>query len=327
MPTKKMMKKYHLIALSGGALIGSLLAPTAHAQTPVGDPGNVYDGEVYAVCRTAGPDTETKPTKIMRRATVKGTTLSDNIFSVNNGSLPTSNSDCTWPIDILSSDRTVYAISAYSGSFLDTSNPPPQVVDINEIDEQTQSYDLIGVWDQTTSTGVLQNIFGTHPDTDPITASASQQSIISTSGGSVSIDLFSDQYWGSSNPNLLSGPSGNASSRGSYFIEFSPSADSTLSFEGFLSTNFATIGSTNVPKGVARLTVTHISTNTNVLHVQVNPNSTVVFNDLHEVLDGTNIALTGGEIYEMTISALANSDAQISPSNSEGEIDVTWEIQ
>jgi len=230
-------------------------------------------------------------------------------------------------LEILSSQRTVYARSSYSGEYLDTTNSPPQLVDIDEFDEQDLSFAQSGAWSETASTGVLQFIFGNSPGTDPITASANQQSDISASSGNVSIDLFSDQYWGSNNPNLFSGPSGIARANASYSIIFRPIANGSLSFEGFLSTNFATMGNTNVPKGSASVVVKALSSNTNVYAVAVNINSDVSFNDLQETLDGTSVNLTGGEVYEMVITGVANSDASTSASNAEGEIEVSWEYE
>jgi len=310
-------KRILLAAAIGMFSVSPVSAGPVFAQVPW--PGDqVTEVGNYAVCRTANQ----APVQLSNK---KKRTTFTNIIQ---GTFTAANDDCSFPIDIISAQRDVYAVSSYNGSFLDVSNPPPQPVDINEIDEQSLSYSVTGVWDQALTTGVLEDVFGPgNPGNDPITASANQVSVISTSGGSVSIGLFSDQYWGSNNPYLLSQPFGDAGARSSYTIAFTPNTDVVLAFNGFLSTNFATMGSTNIPKGSAGLTVTEVSTDTDILQIGVTTNSTVSFNDLVESLDGTNVQLTGGETYEMLIRGIANSAANTSPNNAEAELEVTWEIQ
>jgi|GEM_PF-4448670 len=217
------------------------------------------------------------------------------------------------PILITAIDRSTFARTSYSSDY----GPPPDNV-IAELEENALNTDQAGPWDGSVNASILDS-FGAIA---PITASASHISDVGTSGGTLDIDLFSDQYWGSQPFGHL--PFGSARSSSGYEVTFVANDDLTLTVDGFLSTNRASAG---YPKGFASFRIIERGP-TDVTLVQriVSPVSDILFNDLVETLDGTVVALESGKTYSIVIVTTGNSAATTSPDNSEAEVSLIWNI-
>lgn len=217
------------------------------------------------------------------------------------------------PILITAVDRSTFARTSYSSSY----GPPPDNV-ISELDENSLSNDQPGPWDGSVNASILSSF----EVIAPITASASHVSDVSISGGTLDIDLFSDQYWGSQPPGFM--PFGSARSNSDYEVTFVANDDLTLTVDGFLSTNRASAG---YPLGFASLRVIERG-QSDVTLVQrvVSPMSDSLFNDLVETLDGTTVALESGKTYSIVVATTGNSSATTSPRNSEVEVSLIWSV-
>jgi len=217
------------------------------------------------------------------------------------------------PILITAVDRATSAQTSYSSSY----GPPPDNV-IDESEQNSLATDQSGPWDGSVNASILSG-FGV---VAPIVASANHVSDVGVNGGTLDIDLFSDQYWGSQPTGFI--PFGSASSASNYEVTFLVNTDVTLTVDGFLSTNRASAG---YPLGFASFRIIERGqADVTLLQRLVTPMSDVMFNDLVETLDGTLVSLEAGKTYSIVVATTGNSSATISPSNAEAEVSLIWSI-
>jgi len=217
------------------------------------------------------------------------------------------------PILITAVDRSTFAKTSYNSSY----GPPPDNV-INEFEQNELSTDQSGPWDGSVNASILSS----YEIVAPIVASANHVSDVAVTGGTLDIDLFSDQYWGSQPTGFM--PFGSANSASNYEVTFLVNTDVTLTVDGFLSTNRASAG---YPLGFASFRlIERAQTDVTLLQRVVSPMSDVMFNDLVETLDGTLVGLEAGKTYSIVVAATGNSSATIAPSNAEAEVSLIWNI-